>query len=121
MESSGSSISDSDSISSRCTLSESTFLKSVASAESFLNNTMESATTLIENFSGLEELYKVCSPTDPHFKSLWEAAGLPVGKVFFGDFVKCVTAHTLENFDEPARTSIRNAGGWFAYLLKFLV
>ncbi len=119
MESSGSS--DSESISSGCTLPESTFLESVVGAEIFLNETMETAAILIENLGNRGELYKVCPPADPHFKSVWEAAGLPAGKVFFGDFVKYVTAHTLENFDDSIQTTIRNAGGWFAYLLKFLV
>ncbi len=125
MESSGSSgsnsVSDSESISSGCTLPESTFLESLASAERFSNESMETAATLIELVGNRGELYKVCPPADPHFKSVWEAAGLPATKVFFGDFVKCVTVHTLENFDESTQAAIRNAGGWFAYLLKFLV
>lgn len=99
---------------------QSIFAESLLTTERFLNGAMDITTTLMENFKQQGELYKVCQPTDPHFKSLWEAAGLSASKVFFGDFVKCVTAHTLENFDESTQSAIRNAGGWFAYLLKFL-
>ena len=112
--------SSSSSISSSDTLAQSEFIGAIEYVEEFLNESIETSTTLIENFSTHAELYKVCKPTDPHFKSVWEAAGLPATKVFFGDFVKYVTVYTLENFDESVQLAIRNSGGWFAYLQRFL-
>lgn len=86
----------------------------------YLNDTMESAKSLMGFAEPLGELYKVCPPTGVAAKSLWDVAGLPATKVSATHFIKCVTDHTLANFTESTRNSIRHAGGWFAYLLTYL-